>query len=191
MTEPEPAATAETAAQASAEIGDDAGTWGPIVDRHGRTFDYLRVALTERCNLRCVYCMPAEGVDFRGGNQILSTPEFLRVIGVAARLGVRKIRFTGGEPLVRKKIMELVSGAAQTPGVESVHLTSNGVLLADRLDELVQAAAVGRWWGGAPATASTSAWTRCAPTASSRSPAARVWTRCSPACAPPPRCCRA
>ena len=100
-----------------------------IQDRFGRVFDYLRVAVTDRCNLRCVYCMPEGGVDFASHDKLLQTAEILRVIRVASRLGVHKVRFTGGEPLVRRDIVELVEEAGQTPGIRTVHLTTNGVLL--------------------------------------------------------------
>lgn len=100
----------------------------PLMDRFGRTFDYVRVAITEKCNLRCTYCMPEEGVDFQGKEKILSQEETLRVISVLARMGVKKVRFTGGEPLIRKDIVELVEGAAATPGIKAVHMTTNGLL---------------------------------------------------------------
>jgi cyclic pyranopterin phosphate synthase len=104
-------------------------TGSVLQDRFGRVFDYLRIAVTDRCNLRCVYCMPEEGVDFAAHETLLRTEEILRLIGVASQLGVRKIRFTGGEPLVHKDIVALVGGAAQTPGIQTVHLTTNGVFL--------------------------------------------------------------
>ncbi len=100
-----------------------------LEDRFGRVFDYLRIAVTDRCNLRCVYCMPEEGVDFTEKERLLRSDEILRVVRVAGRLGVRKIRFTGGEPLVRKDMVELVHGAVRTPGIERVCLTTNGLLL--------------------------------------------------------------
>ncbi|TPW12052.1 MAG: Molybdenum cofactor biosynthesis protein A [Halothiobacillaceae bacterium] len=100
----------------------------PLQDRFGRTFDYVRIAVTEKCNLRCTYCMPEEGVDLTHKDNVLTSPEILRSIAVLARMGVRKVRFTGGEPLVRKDIVELVAGAASTPGVKAVHLTTNGIL---------------------------------------------------------------
>lgn len=109
------------------------------MDQFGRVFDYLRIAVTDRCNLRCIYCMPEEGVDFARNEQLLSRPEILRVIRIAARLGVRKIRYTGGEPLLRKDILELIQGAAQTPGIDSIQLTTNGIFLTDRAVELRQA----------------------------------------------------
>ncbi len=93
-------------------------------------FDYLRIAVTDLCNMRCFYCMPEEGVAFTARENLLRGQEILRVIRVAGRLGVRKIRFTGGEPLVRKDIVDLVQGAARTPGIRTVCLTTNGLLLA-------------------------------------------------------------
>lgn len=103
---------------------------GPLVDRFGRVHTDLRVSVTDRCNLRCYYCMPAWGVDFRPHAAILSFEEITRVVGVAARLGIRKLRLTGGEPLVRKGICDLVAMLAHIPGIEDVALTTNAVLLA-------------------------------------------------------------
>ena len=100
-----------------------------IQDRFGRVFDYLRIAVTDRCNLRCVYCMPEAGVDFARHDALLRTNEILRVIRVASELGVSKVRYTGGEPLVRNDILELVEGAVRTEGIRTVHLTTNGMLL--------------------------------------------------------------
>lgn len=100
----------------------------PLQDRFGRTFDYVRIAVTEKCNLRCTYCMPEEGVDLKDKEKILSGEEIARIIAVLARMGVKKVRFTGGEPTVRKDIVELVRTAATTPGVKAVHLTTNGIL---------------------------------------------------------------
>jgi cyclic pyranopterin phosphate synthase len=108
-------------------------------DRYGRTFDYLRIALNERCNLRCLYCMPEEGIRFRPRHELLTTGEIIRIIEVAARLGVTKIRYTGGEPLLNQDLVHLVKAASQTPGIESVHLTTNGVLLAEKITSLKRA----------------------------------------------------
>jgi len=100
----------------------------PLQDRFGRTFDYVRIAVIEKCNLRCTYCMPEEGVDFQGKEKILQREEILRIVNVLARMGVKKVRFTGGEPLVRKDIVDLIKGAVATPGIKAVHLTTNGLL---------------------------------------------------------------
>lgn len=111
----------------------------PLTDRFGRVFDYVRIAITEKCNLRCTYCMPEEGVDFQDKEKILRGDEILRLIGVLARMGIKKVRFTGGEPLVRKDIVDLVRGAVATPGIKAVHMTTNG-LLFDRYAERLRAA---------------------------------------------------
>ncbi len=102
---------------------------GPLVDRFGRVHTDLRVSVTDRCNLRCYYCMPAWGVEFRPHAAILTFEEIARVVRVAAGLGIRKLRLTGGEPLVRKGICDLVAMLASTPGIEDVALTTNAVLL--------------------------------------------------------------
>ena len=117
--------------------------YAPLQDTFGRTFDYVRIALTEKCNLRCTYCMPEEGVDFKNGEQILSADEILRVVKVLANMGVRKVRFTGGEPLVRKDIVKLVEGAANTPGVQSVHMTTNGIIFPKYAKQLRDAGLTG------------------------------------------------
>jgi len=108
----------------------------PIIDRFGRSFNYLRLALNEQCNLRCIYCMPEEGIDFRSEDKLLTTEEIFRLIKLTSKMGVSKIRFTGGEPLLRKDLSELVQFAHQCEGIESVHLTTNGLLLSKRIEEL-------------------------------------------------------
>ena len=108
-------------------------------DIHGRTIDYLRISLTDRCNFRCIYCMPEEGVCQLSHDDILRIEEIARVVRVAAGLGVRSVRLTGGEPLVRKGVADLVREIARTPGVENVSMTTNGVLLPKMADELKRA----------------------------------------------------
>lgn len=108
-------------------------------DQYGRTIDYLRVSVTDRCNLRCTYCMPENGIELYEHSRILSVEEIDSIIRAGARLGIKKVRITGGEPLVRKGILDIVRNAAQTPGIESLCMTTNGILLpeyADRLREL-------------------------------------------------------
>ncbi|MCB9556496.1 MAG: GTP 3',8-cyclase MoaA [Deltaproteobacteria bacterium] len=100
-----------------------------IVDRFGRSFNYLRLSLIERCNLRCVYCMPEEGMNFKEAPELLTTAEIDRLIRMAASFGVDKVRLTGGEPLLRRDIIEIVHNAATTEGIAGVALTTNGVLL--------------------------------------------------------------
>lgn len=103
----------------------------PLVDRYGRVATDLRVSLTDRCNLRCSYCMPAEGLDWMPGDDQLSDDEVVRLIGIAIeRLGVREVRFTGGEPLVRRGLVDIVRRTrAIDPGVE-LSITTNGIGLA-------------------------------------------------------------
>ncbi len=117
--------------------------YAPLQDTFGRTFDYVRIAITEKCNLRCTYCMPEEGVDFKHGEQILSSDEILRIIAVLGRMGIKKVRFTGGEPLVRKDIIKLVEGAANTPGIKAVHMTTNGIIFPKYAQRLRDAGLTG------------------------------------------------
>lgn len=114
-----------------------------LSDRHGRIFDYARIALNERCNLRCTYCMPEEGVDFQAAEKLLNKEEISRLARILASLGINKIRFTGGEPTLRKDLPELVSIARATPGVEQVFITTNGLLLHRFVDDLKEAGLTG------------------------------------------------
>lgn len=100
-------------------------------DSFGRSVDYLRLSVTDRCNLRCVYCMPPEGIPLKPMEEILTYGELLRVARVAVSLGIRKIRITGGEPLVRRGIVDFVRELSRVPGIEDLCLTTNGVALAD------------------------------------------------------------
>lgn len=98
-------------------------------DRFGRHIHYLRISLTDHCNLRCVYCMP-EDMTFRPNAELLQDDEILKLVRLFANLGFDKIRLTGGEPTVRARIVELVRQIAQTPGVRTISMTSNGVLFS-------------------------------------------------------------
>src|SRR5438094_2416291 len=104
----------------------------PLRDSWGREIKSVRVSVTDKCNFRCTYCMPAEGLEWLGRKEILSFEEITRLVGVLARLGVDEVRLTGGEPLVRKDLPVLVGMLAHTDGVRDLTLTTNGVLL-DRL----------------------------------------------------------
>lgn len=104
----------------------------PLVDQFGRLHDNLRISVTDRCNIRCFYCMPETGVKFQPREKILSFEEIERFVRVAVSLGVRKIRLTGGEPLVRKDLADLIGKLAAVPGVEDIALTTNGVLLKEQ-----------------------------------------------------------
>jgi cyclic pyranopterin phosphate synthase len=110
-----------------------------IIDGHGRRFRYLRVAVTERCNLRCVYCMPEQGVPLQPDGSYLDNDEILRVVRALAPEGVTKVRFTGGEPLVRRGLAELIAETSAVQGIDGVYLTTNGLALAARVDDLVEA----------------------------------------------------
>lgn len=112
---------------------------GALVDTHGRVADDLRISVTDRCNLRCMYCMPADGLPWLPREELLSFEEITRLASLFVRLGVRKIRITGGEPLVRRGITDLVGLlAALTPRPE-LTLTTNGVLLAEMAETLAAA----------------------------------------------------
>lgn len=105
-------------------------------DSHGRTIDYLRISLTDRCNFRCVYCMPEDGVCQMGHDEILRIEEIERLVRVAAGIGIKSVRLTGGEPLVRKGVVGLVESLTGIPGIENVSMTTNGVLLPRMIDDL-------------------------------------------------------
>ncbi len=109
---------------------------GSLRDPQGRTLDYLRLAVTDRCNLLCRYCMPAEGIKLVGRQDVLSIEEMQRLGAIFTDLGVRKIRITGGEPLLRKGAVELIAGLRQLPSSPEVLLTTNGLLLDHNLDAL-------------------------------------------------------
>lgn len=104
-------------------------------DQYGRDIDYMRVSITDRCNLRCRYCMP-EGIEWLPMDEILTLEEITETCRQAASLGIRKIKITGGEPLVRKGCTDLIGMVKALPGIEQVTLTTNGVLLADCAEDL-------------------------------------------------------
>ncbi|HEX7588602.1 MAG TPA: GTP 3',8-cyclase MoaA [Anaerolineae bacterium] len=111
----------------------------PLRDRYGRTLDYLRVSVTDRCNLRCVYCMPPEGIPYKPRDTILHSEEVVRMVEAAAGVGVRTVRLTGGEPLVRKNIAGLVRRLAAIPGIDQVAMTTNATLLSTHAKDLADA----------------------------------------------------
>jgi cyclic pyranopterin phosphate synthase len=110
-----------------------------LIDRFGRVHTNLRISVTDRCNIRCFYCMPAENVQFKPREEILSFEEMERFARVVAGLGVNKLRLTGGEPLVRSDLHVLVRRLAAVPGIEDIALTTNGMLLAEQAEALKQA----------------------------------------------------
>lgn len=100
-----------------------------LVDSFGRTITYLRLSVTDRCNLRCAYCMPEEGIQWMPREMVITSDEFARFVEAAASLGITKVRLTGGEPLVRRDIVEIVRKIAVIPGITDINLTTNAVLL--------------------------------------------------------------
>lgn len=110
-----------------------------LKDTYQRRIDYLRISVTDRCNLRCVYCMPPQGIDLMESQGILRYEELLRVARIAAGHGVTKIRVTGGEPLVRKGIVEFLRDLSSIPGIDDLSLTTNGVLLKEYAQRLKDA----------------------------------------------------
>lgn len=111
----------------------------PLVDSLGRVHRALRLSVTDRCNLRCRYCMPAAGLDWLSSDSVLSDDEIVELVGLLATCGVTELRLTGGEPLVRPRLAELVARLRRLPGIEEISLTTNGVLLAAQLPALVEA----------------------------------------------------
>ena len=112
--------------------GDHAG----MQDGFGRRVQYLRISVTDKCNLRCVYCMPLEGLAWLGRSEILSYEEIAQIVRTMAPLGLRRIRITGGEPLVRRDLPLLIRKLAAIPGIDDIALSTNGVLLAEQAAEL-------------------------------------------------------
>jgi len=106
-----------------------------LIDNWGREINYLRVAVTDRCNLRCFYCMPEEGINYLPRHELLSYEELLRLIEVFSELGISKVRLTGGEPFVRKDIMNFIENINKISGVKSIHITTNGVFAHQYLDD--------------------------------------------------------
>nr|WP_293300589.1 GTP 3',8-cyclase MoaA [Allomuricauda sp.] len=109
-----------------------------LIDNHGRQINYLRLAVTDRCNLRCNYCMPSEGIDFVQNDRLLSIPELKKVSEILVSQGIDKIRITGGEPFVRKDLMVLLRHLAQLEGLNDISVTTNATLIGPHIDELKQ-----------------------------------------------------
>ncbi len=112
-------------------------------DQYQRLINYLRISVTDRCNLRCRYCMPEEGVESICHSEIMTYEELLRICGIAAKTGIQKIKITGGEPLVRKGVCKLIHGIRAIHGIDSVTITTNGSLLGEYLPELAEAGIAG------------------------------------------------
>ena len=114
-------------------------TLDPLLDGHGRRISDLRVSVTDRCNFRCQYCMPADGLPWLDRQEILSFEEIERVVRLLAEMGVSDLRLTGGEPLVRRDFPRLAGMLAAVPGIADLSLTTNGYLLERHAEALVAA----------------------------------------------------
>lgn len=107
-----------------------------LIDSHGRQIDYLRISVTDRCNLRCQYCLPEESSHFLPRQEILTYEEMLRIITICADLGIRKLRFTGGEPFVRRDFIQLLEAVRAETTIAHIHITTNGTLIEPHLRRL-------------------------------------------------------
>jgi molybdenum cofactor biosynthesis protein A len=107
-----------------------------LFDNHGRPINYLRLAVTDRCNLRCFYCMPEEGIKYMPKKELLTFEEIERLVTMLAQMGITKIRLTGGEPFVRNDLMQLIRRMVDIDGIHDIHLTTNGILTAPHIPEL-------------------------------------------------------
>lgn len=108
-----------------------------LYDNHGRRINYVRLAVTDRCNLRCFYCMPEEGIQYVAREDLLTYEEMLHLLYVLADMGIEKVRITGGEPFVRRDMMGFLEALVAIPGIQEVHITTNGTLTADLVPQLV------------------------------------------------------
>ncbi|MFM7328193.1 MAG: GTP 3',8-cyclase MoaA [Bacteroidota bacterium] len=109
-----------------------------LIDNHGRPLNYLRLAVTDRCNLRCFYCMPEEGIEYLPKRSLLTFEEMERLVRLLAGMGITKVRVTGGEPFLRKDLMQLLHRIVSTEGIQELHLTTNGLLLGPHVKALAE-----------------------------------------------------
>lgn len=107
-----------------------------LFDNHNRPLNYVRLAVTDRCNLRCFYCMPESGIQYLPKKELLTFEEIERLISLLAGMGITKVRLTGGEPFVRNDLMSLIGRIIETPGIKDLHITTNGVLTAPHVADL-------------------------------------------------------
>lgn len=110
-----------------------------LKDNFGREINYLRISLTDRCNLRCIYCLPVEGVELLPHDEIMSYEEILRFVRILAGLGINKVRLTGGEPLLRSGIIDFIKELKKIPELKDIGLTTNGIIFQEKLGELFKA----------------------------------------------------
>jgi molybdenum cofactor biosynthesis protein A len=107
-----------------------------IYDNHGRPITYLRLAVTDRCNLRCFYCMPEDGIKYLPKSKVLTYEEMLRIVGVMAKLGIQKVRITGGEPFVRQNLMDFMYQLSDIEGINEINITTNGILTGQYIRQM-------------------------------------------------------
>jgi len=107
-----------------------------ILDNHGRTINYVRLAVTDRCNLRCFYCMPEEGINYVAREELMTYEEMVMMVKLFAEMGITKLRITGGEPFLRKDMMDFLRLVSSIKGITDVHITTNGTLTYDIIPEL-------------------------------------------------------
>jgi molybdenum cofactor biosynthesis protein A len=107
-----------------------------LIDNHGRQINYMRLAVTDRCNLRCFYCMPEEGLNWLSRTELMTYEEMLQTCSLLVKMGIDKIRITGGEPFVRKDIMKLLTSLSQLSGLKELTITTNGILTAPHVAEM-------------------------------------------------------
>jgi len=129
---------ATSSASLPEELLQDNSTSDMLMDSFGRLHTYLRISLTERCNLRCQYCMPAEGVELTPSSQLLSHDEIIRLANLFVSSGVDKIRLTGGEPTIRKDIEDICLHLSDLKGLKTLAMTTNGIVLGKKLPKLKQ-----------------------------------------------------
>ncbi len=106
-----------------------------MIDLNGRKIEYVRISITDKCNLRCMYCMPEGGVETLRHDELLTYEEIVRVVKLMTQMGVHAVRLTGGEPMVRKGCLDLVKQLNGLPGIDYIAMTTNGILLKDRMEE--------------------------------------------------------
>lgn len=120
----------------SLPISSPAHSREKLIDNYGRRITYVRLAVTDRCNLRCTYCMPEQGIRFLSRQEVLTYEEMLRLLHLLAEMGVSKVRITGGEPFVRRGLVDFLWQVREIPGIRHIHITTNGVLTAPHVPEL-------------------------------------------------------
>lgn len=111
-------------------------TTSKLYDNHGRPINYVRLAVTDRCNLRCFYCMPEEGIKYVPRQELMTYEEMLRIVGVLATMGISKVRITGGEPFVRRDMLKFMRNLSEIDGINTLNLTTNGTLTTPIVPEL-------------------------------------------------------